>query len=182
MSARRRLAVAALAAGLLASSAQADDAPVRIGRTTWRWVDATGTVHYGDQPPQGGRANTVKLQPSVVETSAGDFATSEAARRFPVVLYTAPECGENCDRVRKWLGERRIPLREVSVATAESIQTLRTASGGNVVPVVTVGRQALSGFEPEQIASILRSAGYPIAGLAPIADSPPANPDYPTRP
>ncbi len=168
-----------LFAGLVAAAAHADEAPVRIGRSTWRWVDAAGAVHYGDQPPAGTRASNVKLQPSIVETSAGDFATSDAARKFPVVFYTAPACAETCDRVRRWLRERRIPMREIAVTTAEQIQALREASGGNAVPVVTVGRQALTGFDPDQMSGILRGAGYPLASLAPPAGAPPSNPDNP---
>ena len=131
----------------------------------YRWVDKNGRVTYSQEPPPPGAAKNVqqrRLNTSVVEGADLPYAAQVATRNFPVVMYTAPDCGPPCATGRDYLGKRGIPYKEVVSGDDASIEALKKLSGGTRVPVLQVGRQVLdAGFEPSGWAAALDQAGYP---------------------
>ena len=129
----------------------------------YRWVDEDGRVRYSDTPPPASAKGVQKKQYS---TGAGDpglsYATQRAMREHPVVLYTAPECGQICADGKALLDKRGIPYREVVVRSNEQIAELRKLAGSQV-PALIVGAQAVSGYEAAAWTSALDRAGYPSA-------------------
>jgi len=108
------------------------------------------------------------------------FEIARLLKDFPVTLYTSPSCKEACENARAALNKRSVPFSEIQVWNEETIQKLKGVSGSGQVPVLVVGRQVLTGFEPSQFDEMLSSAGYPAAGLYPPrnqAAPPPPDPN-----
>jgi glutaredoxin len=144
-------------AGLLLatlSSAQAD---------TFRWVDKSGKVHYGDVPTE--EATQVEQKKFGVAPEAADadlpYATRRARQNFPVTFYSASNCNEPCQQARDFLNKRGIPFTEKNLATQEDIDAFRLKSGSDTTPALGVGTDWLKGFEAGQWNSELDVAGYP---------------------
>jgi len=131
----------------------------------YRWVDENGRVRYSDTPPPASAKGVQKKQYS---TGAGEpglsYATQRAMREHPVVLYTAPECGQICADGKALLDKRGVPYREVVVRSNEQIAELRKLAGSQV-PALIVGAQALSGYEATAWTGALDRAGYPSAAV-----------------
>ncbi len=127
----------------------------------YRWVDETGKVHYGDQPPPAGKnVQRKNLGASVVE---GDvpYAVRQAMRNFPVVLYSAP-CGAPCGNAKQLLTRRGISFTEQDATDPTVQETLRKFTGGELsVPLLLVGKTPVVGFEESRWHSALDAAGYP---------------------
>jgi glutaredoxin len=165
-------AFAVLLAALFATSAAAQ---------AYRWVDQDGKVHYSQTPPPPSQAARVEKRSaggSVVESTQLPFATQQAVKNHPVTIYTAESCADPCTAARALLSQRGVPFREVAVADETTRAELKKVSGGDEVPVLSVGRQVTKGYLAELWHTALDSAGYPRSGppLAAKAQKPEAPP------
>jgi glutaredoxin len=144
----------AIALALAASTAAAQH---------YRWVDKDGTVHYTDTPPPATAKNVQKKQASSgpAEGPVGGYATQQAAKNFPVVLFTSEGCGSPCNDAKALLAKRGVPFREVTVGDDVTRDELRKISGALEVPVMTVGKDLRKGYEPDMYDAALTAAGYP---------------------
>jgi glutaredoxin len=162
----RRFAIA-VAAMLVAATASAQ---------MYRWVDKDGKVYYTDTPPPAAAKNVQKRATAPAAAAAGDagpaapYAIQQAAKNFPVVVYTAPNCGQPCADGKVLLAARGVPYREIAVGPDSGMSTeeLKKATGGDTVPVMMVGRSTTRGFEPEMWHSALDAGGYP-RGAPPLS-------------
>lgn len=130
----------------------------------YRWVDKDGRVTYSQNPPPVGAAKSVQqksLGSSVVEGSNLPYAAQVAAKNFPVTLYTAPDCAAPCKDGRDYLAKRGIPYKEMLVGDEPSIAALKSLTGKTQVPVLQVGREAVSGYNSTDWKTSLDLAGYP---------------------
>ena len=139
-----------------------------LAQPLYRWTDEKGRVHITDTPPPASARNVQKKSGAgnVAESQQG-FALSQAARDFPVTLYTAPACKEYCVAARALLNKRGVPFTEVQVADEASRKELRAISGGDAVPTLVVGRSVHSGYSPDSYEALLDSARYPKTGSSP---------------
>lgn len=131
----------------------------------YRWVDQNGRVTYSQNPPPPGAAKNVQQRRITGGGGGGDtnlpYAAVVASQNFPVTLYTAPDCNDACKEGRGMLAKRGIPFKEVVAGDEQTVEALRKLTGGTRVPALLVGRQALTGFEPESWKTALDAAGYP---------------------
>ena len=143
--------------------------PVLAQAQMYRWVDDNGKVRYADRAPLSGAKNVQKQSMSVGQGSSAPlpYALQQAVRNFPVTLYTSEVCKEACVQARELLNKRGVPYSEVTVATEEDLAQLKKLSGGNVVPVMTVGREVYKGFESGAYKAALDNASYPTSSLLP---------------
>ena len=134
----------------------------------YRWVDKDGRVNYSQTPPPEGATNVQKKAigggSAASEYSNLPYATQVAARNFPVVLYSAPQCGAQCDEVRNHLAGRAIPFKEVSVTDQARLEELKRVSGRGDLPALTIGGQLYALSTREALASALDDAGYSRSG------------------
>ena len=143
---------------------------------TYRWVDKSGNVHYGDEPT----AEAAKVEQkkfgvaSVAEDADLPYAARLARKNFPVTLYTSENCGELCQQARDFLNKRGIPFTEKKLASKEDIDAFKLKSGSNIAPTLSVGKTWLKNFEAGQWNSELDVAGYP--KTAPYHPQSPPNP------
>jgi glutaredoxin len=193
----KKLAIA-VAAMLVAATA---------GAQMYRWVDKDGKVQYTDTPPPASAKSVQKRGTGPAPTDTGPaapYAVQQAARNFPVLVYTSANCGKACADGKALLAARGVPYREISVGGDNGIsaEEMKKATGGSDgVPVMMVGKSATRGFESEAWHTALDSAGYPRGAPplsaqaqkaaqasaapkadAPKAEAPPAEPEKPKGP
>lgn len=135
----------------------------------YRWVDDSGKVHYSDRAPAAGAKNVQKQSaPAAPGAAAGlPYALQQAAKSFPVTLYSSDVCKDSCARARELLNKRGVPYREISVVDEADFAQLKQLSGGSAVPVMTVGRELYQGFESGMYKAALDAAGYPASSQLP---------------
>lgn len=146
----------------------------------YKVVDANGRITYTDKPPVSDNAKVVNLGRSGAPAAAADgadaglpFELRQIAARFPVTLYTGASCTP-CEAGRQLLRQRGVPYSERQIVTDEDTAALERLSGGRTLPSLSVGSQALRGFNPTDWSSYLDAAGYPRESRLPRSWQPPA--------
>lgn len=150
----------------------------------YRWVDQSGKVHYGDVPAEeAGQVKRVKPVDAASDDAGLPYETRRAKEIFPVTLYVADNCKNQCQRARDLLNKRGIPFTEKNLQTQEDIDAFRQLSGGENIPALSIGKNLLVGFQADQWDGELDVAGYPRSapyGFRPALPSaekkPPATP------
>lgn len=127
----------------------------------YRWVDpATGKTMFSDTPPPG-NAKTVSKSKEASQGDGLSFATKQAAENFPVILYTAADCLEECKQARDLLNKRGVPFTEKMVQTQAEQNEVKQAVGDVFIPSIKVGKQPYRGFQADAYNNLLNLAGYP---------------------
>lgn len=161
----RRGAVLGLALLLCAGGASAQ---------MYKWVDANGKTHFTDKPPPASaRTSTLKSSGSATSGVQLPYALAQAARNYPVTLYTTSPCG-GCDQGRVLLKARGIPFSEKTVSTAEDEQKLKEVTGSNNLPALMVGNAKSNGYQASAWNMMLNVALYPETKILPPAYQYPA--------
>ncbi|TAJ83831.1 MAG: glutaredoxin family protein [Gallionellaceae bacterium] len=140
---------------LLAGNVQAEE--------YYRSIENTGKVHYGDKPLTNA-ADVEKLKPKSepAPNDALPFETNRAKEKFPVTLYVADGCGDACALARDYLNKRGIPYTEINLVTVDEMDAFKKASGGDQIPVMTVGKDNwIKGYLESLWRQELDKAGYP---------------------
>jgi glutaredoxin len=154
---KRLLLVAALLASTSGALAQ------------FKWKDAAGGVHYGDNPPR----DALELQRLGHSAPSGDdplrglpFELRRTASTYPVVLYTSEPCAP-CAAARELLRARGVPYTERTISSREDLDQFQRLGHGSAVPVLTVGSQVQRMFQPQDWNRLLDAAGYPRSSQLP---------------
>lgn len=148
--------------------------PNAVAQTTYRWIDKnSGQTVFSDHPPPSGVRYSTHGQPprenetsSPAESSAApdspSYAVRQVAAKYPVVLYTVPNCTAPCQQSRALLNARGVPFVEVMLNKQDEVDKFVAQFGSTAsLPSLIVGRQNVSGFEPEAWNNLLDLAGYP---------------------
>ncbi len=153
------LVVATLA---LAASATA------LAQSTFKWVDAQGRTHYGDQPPPTGAVELSVARANAAEGPASlPAALRQVAHNYPVVLYVTDDCNP-CAIGRRLLADRGIPYAEKKVSALEDVDAFKRLGFTEVgFPAISVGRERSTGFDNQAWTRLLDAAGYPAESMLP---------------
>jgi len=147
-----------LRAALLLTVIAFSSVPLAHAAKLYKWVDKDGNVSYQDRPPPSRAGDRVEEKTLRGRTAPG---TDDAARKSPVVLYSAPKCA-SCDTARAYLKKRGIPFAEKSVEGDRQLQEeLIQKAGGLAVPTITVGSKVMQGYLESLLEGELDQAGYP---------------------
>ncbi|CAA9440173.1 MAG: FIG00932012: hypothetical protein [uncultured Ramlibacter sp.] len=150
----RRLAAVALATVACTAGAQ----------QVYRIVGPDGKVTFSDKPPVEPNAKARPTQTAALPGGGGGsalpFELRQVSSRYPVTLYTGPDCGP-CGSGRAFLSSRGIPFAEKTVTTNEDVAALQRLTGGSSLPLVTIGGQQLAGYSEVEWSQFLDAAGYP---------------------
>jgi glutaredoxin len=130
-------------------------------------VAPDGTVTYTDRPPSTAGARVAPLRagdraPEV--TLPPELAT--LAQRFPVTLMVTSGCAP-CDEARTLLRNRGVPHAERTITSDADTAALQRLSGARDLPVLTIGRQVVRGYQEQEWSGYLDAAGYPRASRLP---------------
>jgi hypothetical protein len=128
----------------------------------YKVVGPDGRVTYTDRPPAANQGRVSGLTAS--GAPAPDVSLPPELRqitsRWPVTLYTAPECSP-CDEGRRLLRARGVPHTEKTVMGNEDREAWSRIVGGPEAPGLTIGAQALRGLQSDRWHEYLDAAGYP---------------------
>lgn len=159
MSFATRFALAGIA-GLLAAGALA---PLHA-QQVYRIVGPDGKVTFSDKPPQDAKANVQATTPAATAGAGAGaslpFELRNTANRYPVTLYTGPNCAP-CGSGRNFLAGRGIPFSERTVSSNDDIEALQRLSGSASLPFLTIGGQQIKGYSEVEWGQFLDAAGYP---------------------
>ena len=130
----------------------------------YKWIGADGKINYSDTPPPADAKKVEKkrLNDRVSEGDGLNFATRNAMKKYPVVLF-ATNCGAPCDQARALLAKRGIPHSEKNPEKklADGLQ-LKKLTGALEVPDLQVGKDTpIKGFNESVWNAALDAAGYP---------------------
>jgi glutaredoxin len=184
---RRIALVCGVAASVIAACAAAQ------AQQVYRYVDKEGRVIYSDRaPPSDSKdVQAKRLSPNFIENNDVPVATTQAAQRFPVTLYTFA-CGTVCQNAETLLNRRGVPFSTVNVEDQKGAELLLKLTGAQQAPVLQVGDKLIAkGFNEARWTSMLDDAGYPksaprrvttkVAGEAAGPASPPNPPAEPAQ-
>ncbi|MDP4301598.1 glutaredoxin family protein [Leptothrix discophora] len=154
--------------------------PVLV-QAQFKVVAPDGTVTYTDRQPVD---RGLKVQPLRRDGSAAGgsgaaaavelpFALRSVVARYPVTLYTAPNCAA-CDSARAALRARGVPHTERVASDDDGVRELRRLEQTTEVPVLRLGRQQLVGYAADEWQSTLDAAGYPRSSVLPTGWRQPA--------
>lgn len=140
--------------------------PVGAGQY-YRWVDAQGKVHYGDQPaPAGTKQATEK------SFKDGGSAKTAPQPQISVTLYSTTTCGQPCEQAKSHLSKRSISYTSKDPATDVAANEALRANGGTArVPTLMIGSEKLEGYNQAAWDAALNLAGFP----KPNSDKPGTN-------
>lgn len=132
-------------------------------KTTYRWVDERGQVHYSDLPPPSAvRELDEKRFAAPPPDPTLSYTLRKLAADFPVTLYTSGDCGELCTSARTLLQNRGVPFTETVIATDADLVVYRQRFGApETVPTLSVGTVPHKGFEAATWNGLLDQVGYP---------------------
>jgi glutaredoxin len=135
----------------------------------YRIVGADGRVSFSDKPPPDTKATTAPVTLSSggnVQTASLPIELRDAVNRYPVTLYTSPDCVP-CASGRAMLSARGVPFTEKTVTSNEDADALKRLAGTSSVPLLTIGGQQLKGFSQVEWSQFLDAADYPKTSLLP---------------
>lgn len=133
----------------------------------YKWVGPDGKVTYSDTPPPKDAKKVERKSISAASEDANlPYELAQAVRNAPVTLYSTSACAP-CDAARNLLKTRGVPFSEKTVDTAEDQKRYQKMVSSLELPMVTVGRQQLRGFESGQLNSALSNAAYPEQSMLP---------------
>jgi len=159
-----------------------------VSAQAYRWVDSSGRTVISDTPPPGKAKEVSRIGNGSAAADDGlPFATRKARENYPVVLYTAADCLDECRQARELLNGRGVPFTEKMLQKAEDAAELKALVGDVFLPSLKVGGQSFRGFQASAYNNLLDLAGYPKTPPAPAskpalppAPAPAAEPDKPT--
>jgi glutaredoxin len=129
----------------------------------YKVVHPDGSVTYTDRAPSEASARVTQMGRNAAPSSPENglpLELRQAAQRYPVTLYSAPDCPP-CDNGRRLLQQRGIPFSERRILAEEDALALERIVGGRTVPALAIGPQQLRGFSETDWTSYLDAAGYP---------------------
>jgi len=136
-------------------------------QTVYRIVGPDGKVSFSDQPPPPATAGKASVSTGNARAAASGgvgaglpYDLQQVVRRFPVTLYTAPDCAP-CAAARNLLVSRGVPFTERTVSSNEDADALKRISGESNLPFGSIGGQQLKGFSDVEWTQYLDAAAYP---------------------
>lgn len=149
----------------------------------YRIVGPDGKVTFSDRAPTEDATPAKSASTGTPDNGTGalPYALRQVAARFPVTLYTSPDCTP-CASARNLLIGRGIPFTERTITSNEDIEALRRLSNSANLPFGTIGSQHLSGFSDSEWTQYLDAASYPKQSqLPPHYRRPAATPLVPVK-
>jgi glutaredoxin len=118
-----------------------------VAQNLYRWTDANGKVHYGNELPAGAKTpNEVRDR---INTYSGppQVQPSSAVAAGQVVMYATSWCGY-CAQARAHFARKGIRYVEYDVEKSAAAKAEFKRLGGRGVPLILYGRERMNGFSP----------------------------------
>ena len=126
-----------------------------IAQPVFKWTDAQGVVHYGDEPPVDAKAQEVHIEAAPARVAG---STSAQAGPLDIVMYARADCGY-CAKARRYFAERGIRYVEKDVQRNAQTTAEWKSLGGVGVPLFVINGEVSSGFDPQSMTRRLARYG-----------------------
>ncbi len=93
-----------------------------------------------------------------LNTSVVDRPVPLKQKATRVVIYTTLRC-PHCQHLKRWLKKNQIPFLDFNVGKPGKMQKKFFDLGGQSVPLIVIGEQRFTGFNPNQLKSVLEAEG-----------------------
>lgn len=136
----------------------------------YKWKDASGKTVYGDQPPDQGKSQPVKIDSRSYDGPPQIQNWAEVLRRPTQVaglqpkqpsagltMYSAVWCGP-CKRAKAYLAEKSISYREVDIDASDANKAEFRSYGGGGIPLFIAGDKSMRGFSPSSLEKLIGAA------------------------
>ncbi|CAH0992565.1 hypothetical protein SIN8267_02698 [Sinobacterium norvegicum] len=125
----------------------------------FKWVDAEGNTHFGDQPPDAAKTQTLEFNINTFQGVEIDQRYSHSgdtsADHQTVIMYSTSWCGY-CKKARRYFRSNNINFKEYDIEKNASAAKTFKRLGGKGVPLIVVGDKKMSGFSQSGFESIYR--------------------------
>jgi len=126
----------------------------------YRWTDAEGRVHFGDNPEQPEAAESVTVRVNTYESVSYESVKNinfdnPSRRTSKVVMYSTDWCGY-CKKAREYFRSQKIAFVEYDIEKYPRAKREYDALGARGVPVILVGDKRMNGFSPGGFQNIYR--------------------------
>ena len=130
----------------------------------YKWIGKDGKISYQDKPPPEDDGVVQEKDLSGNAHGSSSAGASEAAQKFPVILYSTTKCSP-CDQARAYLKKRKVPFAEKNVSNNQPLQKEMIEKIGELsVPTLTIGGKVMKGYIESLLEGELDQAGYPKEG------------------
>ena len=131
----------------------------------YKWIDANGNTHYGDQPPAdsdlleigGNLSSYTHPETAPLPGDFFDHLKKSHAHTVRVIMYSAQWCGV-CKRAKSYLQAHGIAFTEKDIDASEQTKAEFERLGGKGVPVFLIGRQRMNGFSEALFEQLYKQA------------------------
>jgi len=116
----------------------------------YKWTDADGRIHYGDNPNKDQHAEEVELKVNSYEhvTVSDYIPASESAKKNNskhVTIYSTVWCGY-CKKAKAYFRENNISFTDYDIEKDADAKKKYNEMGARGVPVILVGNKRMNGF------------------------------------
>jgi len=126
-----------------------------IAQPVYKWADAQGVVHYGDEPPDDAKAEEILIEAAPAREAG---RTSAQAGPLDIVMYARADCGY-CAKARSYFAQRGIRYVEKDVQRNARSTSEWKRLGGVGVPLFVINGEVSSGFNAESMSRRLARYG-----------------------
>lgn len=133
------------------------------GADIYKWRDANGGIHFGDDAGRQPAATAEKVTVRVNTYTHVSYEKLKAAvARRPgaerqVTLYGTSWCGY-CKRARAWLSARNIRFADLDIETDPAAKAQFDSLHAHGVPVVLVDDTRINGFDEDTYARLIKGS------------------------
>lgn len=143
--------------------------PLCAAAGVYKWKDASGVTHYGDDTALGHAKGEPAALPTIssyagaeVQEVSADLvrrldAANASAGALPVRMYSTRWCGV-CRQARSYFQQRHIAYEDFDVEQSDKGREDYRRLGGRGVPIVLVGKSRMNGFDANRFESMYRAA------------------------
>lgn len=122
----------------------------------YKWTDAQGRVHYGDNPADTVQAEKVTVEINSYEHVSYDAVdSSQAVDSRKVIMYSTSWCGY-CKQARRYFQQQGIAFTEFDIEKDRGAKRRYDKLGGRGVPVILVGEKRMNGFSVQGFQRLYR--------------------------
>jgi len=115
----------------------------------YKWTDADGRIHFGDNPTKDQHAEEVTLKINSYEhVTVTDYVPAEPEEKNNkkhVIIYSAVWCG-HCKEAKNYFRKNDIPFTEYDIEKDSTAKERFHEIGGKGVPIILVGNKRMDGF------------------------------------
>lgn len=127
-----------------------------VSADIYRWTDAAGRVHFGDEPHEKRDAQQITPKINTYEHIKYESpATTESATTRKVVMYSTRAC-PYCKKARTYFRNQGIPFVEYDIEKNQKAKRRYDKFGGRGVPVIFIGKKRLNGFSVASFSQVYR--------------------------